>query len=169
MPDVARAIGRCYAAGLPFAVALDRSVDVVPEPVAARLRRAAELANAGHLPGDALAAFADVEGGRALIAAVELHAELGGDLSAALRSLAEGLAAEERLAGDARVATAQARFAGRVVPGLPIAALALEGLADRQLLAPLVLTGAGRAIVAASGVLTLVALIAMHRIVHAIR
>lgn len=168
MPDVARAVARCYAAGLPFAVALERAADVVPDSVAGLLRRAAEIAHAGHAPGDALAPFDGARGARALVAAFDLHAELGGDLSSALRSVADHLAAERSMDGEARVATAQARFAARVVPTLPIAALSLEGITDPHMLAPLVQTSPGRLIVVASGGLIAGALVAMGRIARGI-
>jgi tight adherence protein B len=65
-----------------------------------------------------------------LVAAILLQREAGGNLAGLLRDMANGLAEAERLASDARAATAQARFTGALVAGLPIAAAALAELAQ---------------------------------------
>ena len=59
--------------------------------------------------------------------AVAVNAELGGDLVRALEALADGLDDRERLRGEIAVATAQARFAARIVPAVPLLALGLLG------------------------------------------
>jgi Flp pilus assembly protein TadB len=168
LPDAARALARCYAAGLPFPVALARTADVAPDALAPVLRRATELALAGHDPVRALAGLAVIPGGRAIVAALDLHRILGGDLARALRSVADGLAAERRLVGETRVAIAQARFATRIVPTLPLVALGLEAVADPRTLGPLAATAPGRAIVIASAGLTGLALVVASRITRGI-
>jgi tight adherence protein B len=64
-----------------------------------------------------------------LIAAILLQREAGGNLAGLLRDMAAGLEEAERLTADARAVTAQARFTGALVAGLPLAAAALAELA----------------------------------------
>jgi hypothetical protein len=54
--------------------------------------------------------------------------QAGGDLARLLRELARALEEAMRLEGDARTATAQARFTGLLVSVLPLAAAALAEL-----------------------------------------
>lgn len=66
----------------------------------------------------------------AIVAAVLLSRDHGGDLTRLLRATAEGLEDAARLRADARGATAQARFTAWVVGGLPLGAAALGALAN---------------------------------------
>jgi tight adherence protein B len=95
-----RALARALALGAPTEVALER------------LR-----ARAGGGPWDTL------------VAAMLLQRESGGDLAGLLRGTAAALEEADRLERDARAATAQARFTGLLVSGLPLAAAALAELA----------------------------------------
>jgi tight adherence protein B len=64
-----------------------------------------------------------------LVAAVLMQRDAGGDLAGLLRQLADTLRDAQRVEDDARVATAQARFTGWIVAGLPVAAAAVVELA----------------------------------------
>lgn len=66
----------------------------------------------------------------AIVAAVLLARDHGGDLSRLLRATAAGLEDAARLRADARGATAQARFTAWVVGALPVGAAALGALAS---------------------------------------
>jgi tight adherence protein B len=65
-----------------------------------------------------------------IVAACLLQRRSGGDLARLLRETARGLEDQERLLRDARAATAQARFTGAIVVGLPLAGAALAELAS---------------------------------------
>jgi tight adherence protein B len=54
----------------------------------------------------------------------------GGDLAALLRRFAEGAAEQDRVAQDARSATAQARFTGLLVVAMPSGAALLAELLE---------------------------------------
>ena len=73
----------------------------------------------------------------ALVAAILLQRDAGGDLVALLRRLAGSLEAAERLDAEARSATAQARFTAWLVAGLPFAAGGFGELASPGMLAGL--------------------------------
>jgi tight adherence protein B len=73
-----------------------------------------------------------------LVAAILLQREAGGNLAGLLREMAVGLEEAERLTSDARAATAQARFTGALVAGLPLAAALLAELAQPGYLRSLV-------------------------------
>ena len=73
----------------------------------------------------------------ALVAAVLLQRESGGDLAALLRTLASTLEDQVRVEADARAMTAQARFTALVVAALPALAGAVAELASPGYLASL--------------------------------
>jgi len=164
LPEAARALSRAYAAGLPFPTACSRAADSLEEPAAALLRQAAIDAERGRAPADALAPLAAASGGALVRGAVAINAELGGDLVRALDALADGLDDRERLRGEIAVATAQARFAARIVPAVPPLALLMLGALSPAAVTPLVTTLAGQALVAVSLLLDLAAVLLLRRI-----
>ena len=73
----------------------------------------------------------------AVVAAALLHRRSGGDLAGLLRRLAAAFEDEQRLADEVRAATAQARFTGLLVVGLPLGGGVLAELASPGFLASL--------------------------------
>jgi tight adherence protein B len=125
------------------ALALGESTDVVLE----RLRRRA-----------ANPAF------DTLVAAILLQREAGGNLAGLLRRMADGLEEAERLASDARAATAQARFTGTLVAGLPAAAAVLAELAQPGYLRDLLRAPLPAALAGAAAALQVVGLVLIRRL-----
>jgi tight adherence protein B len=101
------------------------------------------------------------------VAAVLLQREAGGDLAGLLREIAGALEATARAERDARTATAQARFTGLIVAGLPLGALALGELADPGSLPALLTSPISAVMVAAALVLQAAGLIAIRRLARA--
>ncbi len=99
----------------------------------------------------------------ALVAAVLLHREAGGDLPVALRGVATAYEETARLEADARAATAQARLTGTLVCGLPLGAALLAELARPGALAGLLAAPLSGPLLLAAGVLQLGALVAIRR------
>ena len=66
----------------------------------------------------------------ALCAALATHQLAGGDLADLLRRFAAAAAERERVAAEARSATAQARLTGLLVVAMPLGAAALAELAE---------------------------------------
>jgi tight adherence protein B len=155
LPDAVRAVARALAAGLPLPVACERAADALPAAPATALRRSGRLLANGCPAGEAFAWTADVEGGHLLAGAIDLHAELGGDLVATLALMAGALADRERLRGEVEIATAQARFAARVVPLVPLVALAVTAALDPVAMRPLIATRLGLGILILAGTLDL--------------
>ncbi|MSO46621.1 MAG: hypothetical protein EXQ67_00830 [Thermoleophilia bacterium] len=168
LPEVARALARCCAAGLPIADAFERAADAVDEVVVDLLRTCAAGLRSGAATRSALAPLLAVPGGSVLVGTIELHQELGGDLVASLAAVAEGLADRERLRLEAEVATAQARLAARIVPLAPVVSLGFLTVLAPSALAALFTTGPGLVIIGVAAGLTGIALLLLRRIARAV-
>jgi Flp pilus assembly protein TadB len=122
LPEVAAAVADSLAAGRSLRASLPAAASSVDGPAAVELARlGAEL----ELGAPTVAA---VEGWRrrmrsprvdAFAAALLSQRRAGGDLAGLLRRFAEGAAERDRVADDARSATAQARFTGLLVVAMP--------------------------------------------------
>lgn len=130
LPDVARAIADSLSAGHSPRSAL-ASVPVSLEgPSATEFRRVQYSLELGHPTVTAIRDMAErfrsprVD---AFATALISQRTAGGDLAALLRRFADGAAERDRVAEDARSATAQARFTGYLVVAMPVgAALFIE-------------------------------------------
>ncbi|MGA0123093.1 MAG: type II secretion system F family protein [Gaiellales bacterium] len=164
LPEIARALARGCAAGLPVPEALTRAAASVDDGSALLLDACAARLAAGEPVGMALAPMAAYPGGIAIVGAVELHAELGGDLVASLFAVGEALADRERLRLEARAAPAQARIATRALPLAPVASLGLLGVLAPAALQALVTTRPGLTLLTVAAFLTGVAVVLLRRI-----
>jgi tight adherence protein B len=134
-PLVARALADALAGGhsIRGAVAAAAQEGGVGGAAGAELRGAAGALALGE-PTDAVLERlrARARGGPydTLVAAMLLQHRAGGELAGLLRGVAAALEDAARLEGDARAATAQARFTGLLVTALPVAAAALAEMAS---------------------------------------
>jgi tight adherence protein B len=125
VPGTALAIADSLSAGHSPAGALSAVAGSLEEPARSefvRLRRALEL---GVPSTEALRSLARRHGSErvdAFVAALVSQRTAGGDLAGLLRRFAEGAAERDRVADDARSATAQARFTGYLVAAMPAGA-----------------------------------------------
>lgn len=144
LPDIALAVADSLGAGRSLRASLEAAATSLDGPAATELARlGAEL----ELGSPTQAA---VDGWRRRMrslrvdsfAAVLVSQRLaGGDLAGLLRRFAESAAERDRVAEDARAATAQARFTGLLVVAMPaggalFAELVQPGFADRLLATP---------------------------------
>jgi tight adherence protein B len=133
VPALALAVADALAGGHSLRGALSEATRSVQGAAGHELRRVqAELA-IGAATDDALAAMgARVRSPRldTVVAACVLQRSAGGDLARLLRDSARGLEEQARLEGELRAATAQARFTGVLVAGLPLGGAALAELAS---------------------------------------
>lgn len=167
LPEIARAIARGSAAGLPLAGAVARAAEAVePEAAEPLAEIAADLA-AGVPVGAACDRLREVPGGSLVVGAILLHGELGGDLVRSLAAIAEGVAERERLQAELRAATAQARIAARAVPLAPLASLAMLGALAPEALVALFTTRAGLALIAVAALAVGVSHLLVRRIARA--
>lgn len=167
LPDVATAVadaltaGRSLRASLPAAAAsLDGPAAVEMERLRAELDLGAPTARA-------------VEGWRrrmrsprvdAFVAALLSQRLAGGDLAGLLRSFAEGAAERDRVAEDARAATAQARFTGLLVVAMPAGGALFAELVRPGFLGGLLATPAAAAMLAVAAALQLAGFAAIRRL-----
>jgi len=171
-PLVARAVGDALAGGhsIRGAIAEAARAGGVPAPAGGELAAVAHALALGddldvaleRLRRRARSAAYDL-----LVAAVLLQREAGGDLAGLLREIAGALEATARAERDARTATAQARFTGRIVAGLPLAALAVGELADPGSLPALLTSPLSAVMIVVALGLQAVGLLAIRRLSRA--
>jgi tight adherence protein B len=99
-----------------------------------------------------------------MVAAILLQREAGGDLAGLLRALAADLETARRAEGEARTATAQARFTAVLVAALPLGAAVLAELAAPGSAAAVLGHPIGAALVVAALVLEGLAFVAVTRL-----
>jgi tight adherence protein B len=125
LPDVARAIADCLSAGHSPRGALVAATASLEGPVKSEFQRMRYELEAGAPTTDAIRNLANRFGSPrvdAFATALISQRLAGGDLAALLRRFAEGAAERDRVAEDARSATAQARFTGYLVVAMPAGA-----------------------------------------------
>jgi tight adherence protein B len=171
---VARAIGDALSGGHSIRGALGEAArgGGVPAPAGRELDAVAHALDLGDELDDALArlrARARSPAYDLLVAAILLQREAGGDLAGLLREIAGSLEAAARAARDARTATAQARFTGLLVAGLPLGALALGETADPGSLVSLLRSPLTAAMVVAALVLQGLGLLTIRRLSRVVR
>lgn len=139
-PGIAVAVADALGGGHSVRGALAEAAAGLGGAGGAELRRVAGELAAGRATDAALEGLrrrCPTPGVEALVAATLLHRRSGGDLAGLLRRLANAFEDEQRLADEVRVATAQARFTGFLVVGLPLGGGALAELARPGFLASL--------------------------------
>ncbi len=139
LPEVAISIADSLSAGRSLRASLAGSVASLDGPPAAELARLAAELEVGAPTGEAISHWRGrmrSERVDAFAAALLSQRLAGGDLAGLLRRFAIGAAERERVAEDARSATAQARFTGLLVVAMPTGGALLA-----ELLQPGFLTG----------------------------
>lgn len=131
----ARAIGDAAAAGLPAAAAIERASNdgSVPGAVAEELKDLAVRCRLGLSLEEGLEELrrrAGSQAWEAIVAAVRVQREVGGDLAAILHALAGGLEGSARARSEARSLSSQARLTAWIVVGLPVIGLFLAEVAS---------------------------------------
>jgi tight adherence protein B len=134
LPEMATAIADSLGAGRSLRASLAESVASLDGPGASELGRLAGELELGAGTAEAVASWRRrmrSERVDAFAAALLSQRLAGGDLAGLLRRFAVGAAERERVAEDARSATAQARFTGLLVVAMPTG-----GALFAELLAP---------------------------------
>jgi tight adherence protein B len=122
LPEVAAAVADSLTAGRSLRASLPAAAASLDGPPAAELARLGTELDLGSPTTDAIAAWRRrMRSPRvdAFAAALLSQRLAGGDLAGLLRRFAEGAAERDRVAEDARAATAQARFTGLLVVAMP--------------------------------------------------
>jgi tight adherence protein B len=166
-PGCARALADALGAGHSIAGAIAHAAPALPGPAGRELRDAA----AAFALGEPLEAMlerlrrrARHAGWDAIVAAILLQRDAGGDLAGLLRELAGALEAAERSLRDARAVTAQARFTAWLVAGLPIGTALLAETASPGFVTGLVSRPLSAYCVALAALLQAIALVCIRRL-----
>ncbi len=125
LPEVARVIADGLSAGHSPRGALAAVAASLDGPPSREFEKVTHSLELGHPTVGAIRAMADrFSSARvdAFATALVSQRTAGGDLAALLRRFADGAAERDRVAEDARSATAQARFTGYLVAAMPIGA-----------------------------------------------
>ncbi len=167
VPDTARALADSLSAGHSPRGALAATASALEGPAGAEFNRLRHDLELGCPTDRAVAALAErfrSERIDAFAAALVSQRLAGGDLAALLRRFAEGAGERDRVAEDARSATAQARFTGYLVVAMPAAAGLFAELIKPGLFASLAGSTPAILLVAVSVAMQAVAFIAISRL-----
>jgi len=168
-PVIARALADALSGGHSVRGALVEVArrEGVPGAAGAELARVARALAIGERTDgvlEALRARAGAPAYDALVAAILLQREAGGDLAGRLRELAVALEDAARTALDAHAVTAQARFTGTLVAGLPAGAAMLAELAHPGLVAAMLHFGLSAALLVAAALFQVLGLLVVRRL-----
>lgn len=167
LPQIATAVADALAGGRSVRAALASAAGSVEGASAAELARVRADLELGTSTADALRGLqARLRSARVdSFAAVLLSQQLGGgDLAGLLRRFAASAAERDRVAADARSATAQARFTGLLVVAMPAGAALFAELIDPGFVAALLASRASVAVLAVAAILQAAGFAAIRRL-----
>ena len=166
LPEVATAIADALSAGRSLRASLAESVASLDGPAAGELGRLAGELELGAGTGEAVLRWRRrmrSERVDAFAAALLSQRLAGGDLAGLLRRFAAGAAERERVAEDARSATAQARFTGLLVVAMPTGGAVLAELLEPGFLATLLASPPAAVLLGLAGALQVAGFLAIRR------
>ena len=167
LPEIAAAVADSLSAGRSLRSSLVSAAQSLDGPAAVELARVGSELELGAATAEALAGLrgrlrsARVD---AFAGAVQSQQLAGGDLAALLRRFAEGAAEQDRVAEDAKSATAQARFTGLLVVAMPSGAALFAELVQPGFLGRMLATPAAAAMLALAAALQLAGFAAIRRL-----
>ena len=166
LPEVATAIADSLSAGRSLRASLPAAAGYLDGPPAAELARLGAELDLGSATAGAIEAWRGrmrSERVDAFAAALLSQRLAGGDLAALLRRFAAGAAERDRVAEDARSATAQARFTGLLVVAMPSGGALFAELLQPGFVAGLLGSPASAVLLALAAVLQVVGFLAIRR------
>jgi tight adherence protein B len=141
-------------AGHSFIQAVELAADELEDPAGAELRRVAAEIHLGRDQIEALRAMSDryeCDDLRWMVSAVEIHREVGGDLTLVLERVTETIRARDKLQREVRTLTAEGRASAKVLAALPLAAGLVMALLNRRMLAAFTGSPAGFGLLVLAG------------------
>ncbi len=166
LPEVATAVADSLSAGRSLRASLPAAAAYLDGPPAAELARLGAELDLGAATAEAVAAWrARMRSARvdAFAAALLSQRLAGGDLAGLLRRFAAGAAERDRVAEDARSATAQARFTGLLVVAMPTGGSLFAELVQPGFLAKLFGSPISAVLLVMAAALQLVGFVAIKR------
>jgi tight adherence protein B len=167
LPEVATAVADSLAAGRSLRASLPAAASYMDGPPAAELTRLGAELDLGAATAEAVAAWrARMRSERvdAFAAALLSQRLAGGDLAGLLRRFAAGAAERDRVAEDAKSATAQARFTGLLVVAMPTGGALFAELVQPGFLGKLLASPASAILLALAAGLQAIGFVAIRRI-----
>ena len=167
LPDVALAVADSLGAGRSLRVSLPAAANSLDGPPAVELARLGAELELGSPTATAVAAWRRrMRSPRvdAFVAALLSQRLAGGDLAGLLRRFAAGAAERERVAEDARAATAQARFTGLLVVAMPSGGALFAELIQPGFLLEVLAAPASAVLLALAAALQFVGFVAIRRL-----
>lgn len=167
LPEIAAAVADSLSAGRSLRASLLAAAESLDGPAAVELSRVGSELELGAATADALVGLrARLRSQRvdAFAGAVQSQRLAGGDLAALLRRFAEGAAEQDRVAEDARSATAQARFTGLLVVAMPSGAALFAELVEPGFLGRMLATPAAAALLVLAAALQVAGFAAIRRL-----
>jgi tight adherence protein B len=167
LPEVATAVADSLAAGRSLRASLPAAAAYLDGPPAAELARLGAELDLGAGTAEAVAAWrARMRSERvdSFAAALLSQRLAGGDLAGLLRRFAAGAAERDRVAEDAKSATAQARFTGLLVVAMPSGGALFAELVQPGFLAKLIGSPVSAILLAMAAGLQVVGFVAIRRL-----
>ncbi|HEY2056033.1 MAG TPA: type II secretion system F family protein [Solirubrobacterales bacterium] len=167
LPEVATAVADSLAAGRSLRASLPAAAAYLDGPPAAELARLGAELDLGAGTAEAVAAWrARMRSERvdAFAAALLSQRLAGGDLAGLLRRFAAGAAERDRVAEDAKSATAQARFTGLLVVAMPTGGALFAELVQPGFIAKLMGSPASAVLLAMAAGLQVIGFVAIRRL-----
>jgi tight adherence protein B len=167
LPEVATAVADSLGAGRSLRASLPAAAAYLDGPPAAELARLGAELDLGAGTAEAVAAWrARMRSPRvdAFAAALLSQRLAGGDLAGLLRRFAAGAAERDRVAEDAKSATAQARFTGLLVVAMPTGGALFAELVQPGFLAKLLGSPVSAILLALAAGLQAIGFVAIRRL-----
>lgn len=166
LPEVASAVADSLSAGRSLRAALPAAATYLDGPAAAELARLGAELELGAATAEAVASWRRRMGSErvdAFAAALLSQRLAGGDLAGLLRRFAAGAAERDRVAEEARSATAQARFTGLLVVAMPSGGALFAELVQPGFLGSLLASPPALVLLALAAALQLAGFVAIRR------
>jgi tight adherence protein B len=168
LPDVLTLLVGALRAGQGTAQAIGLLVDRMPKPSSVEFGRVMRAVQLGVPVNRALNDMADRSGSDdmyLIVTAMNVQAELGGNLAQTLETITETIRERIRIKREIRAMTSQQRFTGYLLFSLPIIFGILVSLISPGYLAPLFEPGIGRLLVVGTVVMMLFGFLVIRKIV----
>lgn len=141
LPDALDLMARSLQAGLGLNDAFKLVAEEMPMPIAAEFGRVFEEVRFGRDYRESFAKLLERNPGvfdlRLMVSSVLLQRETGGNLIEILENIADTIRARFMFQAKVRAMTAEAKFSGLILSGLPLAVLVILTVSNPQYLTPL--------------------------------
>lgn len=167
-PESIDLLGRAIRAGHAFSTGLQMVADESPEPLATEFRQVFEEQRFGLPLEDTLLGLADridLVDMRIFVTAVLIQREVGGNLAEILDNIAHTIRERFTIQRQVRVYTAQGRFTGYLLAGLPILLGFVVFTMNREYMSVLFTEPAGRMMVTVAAILQVMGFFVIRRII----